>query len=49
VQAFVVHGDLVVASPDAGSCEVIVRERLIERARLFRVFVECKRKNEAAL
>jgi len=49
VQAFVVHGDLVVASPDAGSCEAIVRERLIERARLFRVFIESKRKNEAAL
>jgi hypothetical protein len=47
VQAFVVHGDLVVASPDAGSCETVVRERLIERNRLFRVFVECKRKNEA--
>jgi hypothetical protein len=49
VQAFVVHGDLVIASPDAGSCEVVVRDRLIERSRLFRVFVECKRKNEAAL
>jgi hypothetical protein len=49
VQAFVVHGDLVVASPDAGSCETVVRERLIERNRLFRVFVECKRKNEASL
>jgi hypothetical protein len=49
VQAFVVHGDLVIASPDAGSCEVMVRERLIERARLFRVFVESKRKNEATL
>jgi len=49
VQAFVVHGDLVVASPDAGSCEVVIRERLIERNRLFRVFVECKRKNEASL
>jgi len=49
VQAFVVHGDLVVASPDAGSCEAIIRERLIERARLFRAFVESKRKNEAAL
>jgi len=48
VQAFVVHGDLVIASPDAGSCEVTVRERLIERARLFRVFVDCKRKFEAA-
>lgn len=48
VQAFVVHGDLVVASPDAGSCEVVIRERLIERARLFRVFVDCKRKFEAA-
>ncbi len=49
VQAFVVHGDLVIASPDAGSSEVVVRERLIERSRLFRVFVDCKRKNEAAL
>ena len=49
VQAFVVHGDLVVASPDAGSCETVVRERLIERNRLFRVFVESKRKNEASL
>ncbi len=49
VQAFVVHGDLVVASPDAGSCEVVIRERLIERNRLFRVFVECKRKNEASI
>ena len=49
VQAFVVHGDLVVASPDAGVCEVVVRERLIERNRLFRVFVESKRKNEASL
>ena len=48
VQAFVVHGDLVVASPDAGSCEAIIRERLIERTRLFRVFVDCRRKNEAA-
>ena len=48
VQAFVVHGDLVVASPDAGRCEVVLRERLIERSRLFRVFVDCKRKNEAA-
>lgn len=47
VQAFVVHGDLVIASPDAGSCEVIVRERLIERGRLFRAFIDCKRKNEA--
>ncbi len=49
VQAFVVHGDLVVASADAGACETVIRERLIERNRLFRVFVECKRKNEAAL
>jgi hypothetical protein len=48
VQAFVVHGDLVVASPDAGAAEVVVRERLVERSRLFRVFVDCKRKNEAA-
>lgn len=48
VQAFVVHGDLVVASPDAGSCEYVIRERLIERSRLFRVFVDCKRKFEAA-
>ncbi len=48
VQAFVVHGDLVVASPDAASCEGIIRERLIERTRLFRAFVDCKRKNEAA-
>jgi hypothetical protein len=48
VQAFVVHGDLVIASPDAGSCEAVIRERLIERNRLFRVFVECKRKNDAA-
>jgi CheY-like chemotaxis protein len=48
VQAFVVHGDLVVASPDAGSCETVVRERLIERSRLFRVFVEAKRKHDAA-
>lgn len=47
-QAFVVHGDLVIASPDAGSCEAVVRERLIERTRLFRVFVDCRRKNEAA-
>lgn len=48
VQAFVVHGDLVIASPDASSCEVIIRERLIERSRLFRAFIECKRKNEAS-
>lgn len=48
LQAFVVHGDLVVASPDAGSCEVVIRERLIEKGRLFRVFVDCKRKFEAA-
>ena len=48
VQAFVVHGDLVIASPDAGSSEAIIRERLIERSRLFRTFVESKRKNEAA-
>ena len=48
-EGLVVHGDLVVASPDAGSCETVVRERLIERNRLFRVFVECKRKNEASL
>ena len=47
-QAFVVHGDLVIASPDAGSSEAMIRERLIERARLFRVFVDCRRKNEAA-
>lgn len=46
VQAFVVHGDLVIASPDAGSCEAVVRERLVERNRLFRVFIDCKRKNE---
>ena len=49
VQAFVVHGDLVIASPDAGAAEVVVRERLIERARLFRVFIESKRKNEVAV
>jgi hypothetical protein len=48
VQAFVVHGDLVIASPDAASCEAIIRERLIERNRLFRIFVDCKRKHEAA-
>lgn len=48
VQAFVVHGDMVIASPDADSCEVIVRERLIERGRLFRAFIDCKRKNEAS-
>jgi hypothetical protein len=46
VQAFVVHGDLVVASPDAASCESVVRERYVERSRLFRVFVDCKRKAE---
>ena len=46
VQAFVVHGDLVIASPDTGSCETVVRDRLIERGRLFRVFIDCKRKNE---
>jgi len=49
IQAFTVHGDLVVASPDAGNCEAVVRERLIERSRLFRVFVESKRKNEATI
>jgi len=49
VQAFVVHGDLVIASPDAGSCEAIIRERFVERTRLFRAFVDCKRKSEAAL
>ncbi len=48
VQAFVVHGDLVMASPDVVSCEAIIRERLVERTRLFRVFVDSKRKNEAA-
>jgi|CXWL01.1.fsa_nt_gi hypothetical protein len=48
VQAFVVHGDMVIASPDVDSCEVIVRERLIERGRLFRAFIDCKRKNEAS-
>lgn len=47
VQAFVVHGDLVIASPDAGSCESTIRDRLIERTRLFRAFVDCKRKNDA--
>lgn len=46
VQAFVVHGDLVIASPDADSCEAVIRERLVERNRLFRVFIDCKRKNE---
>jgi PleD family two-component response regulator len=48
VQAFVVHGDLVIASPDTASCEAIIRERLVERTRLFRVFVDSKRKHEAA-
>lgn len=46
VQAFVVHGDMVVASPDAGSCAAEIRDRFVERDRLFRVYVECKRKNE---
>ena len=49
VQAFVVHGDMVIASPDAGSCEVSLRDRLLERARLFKVFVDCKRKEEAVV
>ena len=48
VQAFVVHGDLVIASRDADSCASVVSERLIERTRLFRVFVDCKRRSEAA-
>lgn len=48
LQAFVVHGDLVIASPDAGSCASTIRDRFVERNRLFRVFVESKRKNEAA-
>ena len=48
MQAFVVHGDVVVASSDAGSCEVVIRERLVERTRLFRVFVDTRRKHEAA-
>jgi hypothetical protein len=48
LQAFVVHGDLVIASPDAASCESVVRDRFIERGRLFRAFVDSKRKNEAA-
>lgn len=48
MQAFVVHGDVVVASSDAGSCELVIRERLVERTRLFRVFVETRRKHEAA-
>jgi len=48
VQAFVVHGDMVISSPDAGSCEVALRDRLIERNRLFKVFVDCKRKDEAS-
>jgi len=47
VQAFVVHGDLVIASPDAGSCEAVIRDRYVERTRLFRPFVESKRKQEA--
>lgn len=49
VQAFVVHGDMVIASPDASSCEVMIRDRLIERTRLFRAFIDCKRKNEASV
>lgn len=48
VQAFVVHGDLVIASPDAGTSEVLIRDRLIERTRLFRSFIDCKRKHDAA-
>ncbi|MEO8361720.1 MAG: hypothetical protein ABI672_16925, partial [Vicinamibacteria bacterium] len=48
VQAFVVHGDLVVASSDSATCVPVLRDRLIERTRLFRAFVDCKRKNEAA-
>ena len=48
LQAFVVHGDLVIASPEAGSCVSVISERLIERTRLFRAFVDCKRRNEAA-
>ena len=47
LQAFVVHGDLVIASPDAGSCEATIRDRYIERTRLFRAFVESRRKSEA--
>ncbi len=48
LQAFVVHGDLVIASPEAGSCAAVISERLIERTRLFRAFVDCRRKHEAA-
>lgn len=47
VQAFVVHGDMVIASPDAGTCEVALRDRLLERARLYKVFIDCKRKEDA--
>jgi CheY-like chemotaxis protein len=46
-QAFVVNGDLVVHSKDAASCEVLVRDIAIERNRVFRVFVESKRRADA--
>jgi hypothetical protein len=46
VQAFSVLGDMVIASPDAGSCAAALRDRYIERGRLFKVFIDCKRKHE---
>lgn len=46
-QAFLVNGDLVVHAQDAGSCEILVRDVLIEKNRLFRIFVESKRRADA--
>lgn len=47
-QAFIVNGDLVVHTNDAGACEVLVRDTLVERTRLFRIFIEAKKRADSA-
>jgi hypothetical protein len=47
-QAFVLQGDLVVNSRDAANVDVVFRTTLAERTRVYAVFIEAKKRADAA-
>jgi hypothetical protein len=47
-QAFVLQGDLVVSSREAANADVIFRNTLSERTRIYSVYLEAKKRADAA-
>jgi predicted Zn finger-like uncharacterized protein len=47
-QAFVLQADLVVSSKDAANCDAAFRNTLSERNRMYAVFIEAKKRADAA-